>query len=326
MITNTLQCIFEKNTSTYAHIILRFAYFFAYLLGPALLIIMCLYFATFVSGKVGFSKSLNLALIFSHKKSLNKKEIIFFSSYAIFPALAVWVQIMIPGLGIINYSTTLVMLMCYVSIQQDYERNLKQKELELTNAKIDVMISQIRPHFLYNSLTAIAMLCRKAPIKAEKAIIDFSSYLRGNMDSLNENKIIPFEKELKHVEVYLNLEKMRFGDDLHIAYDIKASGFYLPAITVQPIVENAVKYGVGKREEGGSVNILTKETDTKYVITVLDDGIGFDTNASLHDGRSHIGINSVRQRLKTQCDGNLIIESRIGEGTTVTIEIPKNSL
>ncbi len=203
-------------------------------------------------------------------------------------------------------------------------QKLENQERELIDARISIMLSQIRPHFLYNTLTSIAMLCKKDSLKAEEAILDFSRYLRVNMDSLTETKMISFEKELNHVEVYLKLEKMRYQEDLTVIYNIKVNSFLLPAITVQPIVENAVRYGVGKKEDGGTITISTEENNNEYLIIISDDGAGFDQNMLLTDERSHIGINSVKQRLLTQCGGSLSIKSEIDVGTTVTISIPKN--
>ncbi len=202
-------------------------------------------------------------------------------------------------------------------------QTVENQKRELTETRISIMLSQIQPHFLYNVLASIAALCKTAPLQAEKTILDFAEFLRGNMDGLTENKLMLFEKELNHVEVYLNLEKMRFGDKLMIVYDIQAVEFCLPALSLQPIVENAVKYGVGQKDGGGTVTIQSRETEEKYLILVSDDGIGFDPNVTPEDGRSHVGIKSVSQRLKAQCGGNLLVSSEIGRGTTVTIEIPK---
>ena len=188
------------------------------------------------------------------------------------------------------------------------------------------MVSQIQPHFLYNALTSIAQLCEKNPSKAKKATIDFSDYLRRNMNSLKEQSPVSFESELKHLETYLSLEKMRFGDDLNIEYDIQTTDFLIPSLTVQPLVENAVKHGVGMKEDGGTVTIATREYDNRFEVIVSDDGVGFDTEKKPDDGRTHIGMENVRNRLKTMCNAVLNIKSKIGVGTTATITIPKEDI
>ena len=101
---------------------------------------------------------------------------------------------------------------------------------------------------------------------------------------------MPFERELDHLEKYLYIEKLRFADKLNIAYDIQCTDFELPLLSIQPLVENAVKHGVGMKEDGGTVTIATRETDKAYEVIISDDGVGFDTEAKKNDGRSHIGM------------------------------------
>ena len=146
------------------------------------------------------------------------------------------------------------------------------------------------------------------------------------MNSLKEQAPVPFESELRHLETYLSLEKMRFGDELNIEYDIEATDFLIPSLTVQPLVENAVKHGVGMKEDGGTVTIATKEFDDRYEVIVSDDGVGFDTAKKPNDGRTHIGMENVRNRLKTMCNAVLNIESTVGKGTVATITIPKEEI
>ena len=146
------------------------------------------------------------------------------------------------------------------------------------------------------------------------------------MNSLKEQAPVPFESELRHLETYLSLEKMRFGDELNIEYDIEATDFLIPSLTVQPLVENAVKHGVGMKEDGGTVTIATKEFNDRYEVIVSDDGVGFDTAKKPNDGRTHIGMENVRNRLKTMCNAVLNIESTVGKGTVATITIPKEEI
>lgn len=201
----------------------------------------------------------------------------------------------------------------------------KKKELEaqLAQNRISIMLSQIQPHFLYNTLTVIYNLCEKDPEQAQYATAEFSDYLRGNLDSLNKKVPVPFESELGHVKLYLELEQMRFGDELKVVYDIQTMDFMIPALTIQPIIENAVKHGVGKKEDGGTVTISTKELEKDYVIQIMDDGVGFDVNKQSDDNRSHIGIENVKSRLCSMSKASLEISSVIGQGTVAVIRIPK---
>ena len=199
----------------------------------------------------------------------------------------------------------------------------QQVQKELYEAKVQVMVSQIRPHFMYNALSSIAMLCKIKPETAYEATINFSDYLRGNMDSLKQTAPVPFRKELEHLEKYLYIEKLRFGKKLNIEYDIQADSFEIPLLSVQPLVENAVKHGVGMKEDGGTVTISTRETDENYEVIVSDDGVGFDTSEVKNDGRSHVGMENTKRRLKDMCNADVVITSVIGEGTTARIIIPK---
>ena len=199
----------------------------------------------------------------------------------------------------------------------------QQVQKELYEAKVQVMVSQIRPHFMYNALSSIAMLCKIKPDTAYEATINFSDYLRGNMDSLKQTAPVSFRKELEHLEKYLYIEKLRFGKKLNIEYDIQADSFEIPLLSVQPLVENAVKHGVGMKEDGGTVTISTRETDENFEIIVSDDGVGFDTSEVKNDGRSHVGMENTKRRLKDMCNADVVITSVIGEGTTARIIIPK---
>ena len=191
----------------------------------------------------------------------------------------------------------------------------------------NIMMTQIQPHFLYNSLTVIQELCRSDPAQAEAATVQFANYLRGNMDALQTNTPIPFGQELEHTREYLALEQMRFEDKLTVRYDIQCADFALPILTLQPIVENAVRHGVRGNTDGrGEVVISTREQPDRYEITVSDNGPGFDPKAQGADqDHSHVGIQNVRQRLSQMCGGTLTLESAPGEGTRVTIALPKEA-
>jgi sensor histidine kinase YesM len=197
-------------------------------------------------------------------------------------------------------------------------------ERKLNESRISILLSQIQPHFLYNALAVISRLCDKDPAKAKKATINFSNYLRANMNLLESAEPIPFQNELNHTISFLNLENAMYGEALNVIYDIQAQYFRLPALTVQPIVENAIRHGIGKKEGGGTVTVSTKETEDNYLVIITDDGVGFDSAKIPNDEQQHIGINNVRLRLSAQCGGTLEIESKPGMGTTATIIIPRN--
>ncbi len=194
----------------------------------------------------------------------------------------------------------------------------------INDLNTSIMLSQIQPHFLYNSLVVIRQLCREDPKRAEETIVEFAQYLRGNLDSLTLKHPISFEQELGHTQTYLAIEQKRFGCKLKVIYNIQFKDFSLPALTLQPVVENAVRHGVTHKEHGGTVTITVDEADGNAVITVVDDGVGFDPMQTVQsDGRSHIGLENVRSRLAAFCGGKLEIHSKSGVGTSVVITIPK---
>ena len=226
----------------------------------------------------------------------------------------------------INYLTIAVVIDCVINYIWLHLKFVREHEQALqAEQRIQIMMTQIKPHFLYNSLTVIQELCRSDPAQAEAATVQFANYLRGNMDALQTNSPIPFGQELEHTRQYLALEEMRFEDKLTVRYDIQCESFVLPNLTLQPIVENAVRHGVRGNADGrGEVVIATRETPDRYEITVKDNGPGFDPEKQPKDqGSSHVGIQNVRQRLAQMCGGELKIESIPGAGTCVTIALPK---
>lgn len=268
-----------------------------------------------------FIYTINVAMILRYRRFMQKKDVSFLLSYVAVLLISEAVQMMNYGIALMNTGTTLVLLLVFINIQLERELVISRQEAELAASRIDIMLSQIQPHFLYNTLTTIRQLCEADPMAAKEAIRDFSHFLRANMSSLTNKSPIPFAQELTHVKHYLNLEKQRFQERLNVVYDIRTENFAIPPLTLQPIVENAVRHGIMMREEGGTVVICTSETEFSYIVTIHDDGIGFNTEAPLSGDRSHMGIANVQNRLQTMCGGTLKIESIPGTGTTVTFTI-----
>lgn len=194
-------------------------------------------------------------------------------------------------------------------------------EAELKESRVAIMLSQIQPHFIYNTLGTIERMCLKNPEKAFELVRNFSLYLRGNFSELDSVTPIRFAEELKHVEYYVNIEKVRFPD-MNIEYDVETTDFVLPALSVQPLVENAIKHGLMRLETGGTVLVRSYETDTHFCVEVKDDGVGFDTKLPIEE-KTHVGLRNIRGRLKAMVNGELIIESQINTGTRAVILIPK---
>ena len=185
------------------------------------------------------------------------------------------------------------------------------------------MLSQIQPHFLFNALSATVSLCHTDPEEAAEAITEFSRYLRGNIDAVGKEGTIPFSDELKHIKAYMKIEKRRMQDMLSVEYNIGVKDFAIPPLSVQPLMENAVKHGISENGKPGTVKLTTYEDENNYYISVEDDGAGFDVMEVNDSSRNHVGIQNVRLRVEKMCNGRLDIVSSIGNGTHSKITIPK---
>ena len=265
----------------------------------------------------------NAALIVWAFPRLNAVERWSFASYIVLPAVADVFQVFSFGVAVLNAAVSFALVILFIGIQSERKALLARREQELTQAQADLMLSQIQPHFLYNTLTAIRQLCLRDPAEAARTVADFSAFLRENMASLSSRAPIPFERELAHARTYLALEGKRFGKRLRVEYDIRATDFALPPLSLQVIVENAVRHGVTCREEGGTVRVSAVEEPDAFAVTVEDDGVGFDASAAPADGKLHVGVANVRSRVEALCGGTLTVESVPGVGTWATIRVPK---
>ena len=202
----------------------------------------------------------------------------------------------------------------HMQFVREHEEDLKARQ------RIQIMMSQIRPHFLYNSLSAIQVLCHSDPEKAAEVTNQFSLYLRENLDFMEQPGLIPFWKELDHTKTYVKIEETRFPN-IRVEYGINDAAFSVPPLSLQPMVENAIRHGVRIRQEG-IVQVLTQRKEDMHEIIVRDNGTGFDPEGIWEKKSDHIGLRNVKERIESMCGGTLTIDSRIGEGTTITIRIP----
>ena len=273
--------------------------------------------------------AMTLVLAFRYHDVIGWRNTWIWVLYGLIPVLSIPAQVLWAVTPVcIATTVSLVLVYTLIHVEQaereaNIEKELAQKELALSESNNSLVLSQIQPHFLYNALTSIYRLCDVKPEAAKEAVSNFSKYLRGNLDSIKQTKMISFADELKHLQAYLSLEKIRYDDDLDIKYDIKTTEFFIPPLTVQPLVENAVNHGISDLPVGGLVTISTEEKRDYYEIRVSDNGVGFDPETVPEDGRSHLGIMNVRSRLNIMCHGTLDIKSAPGDGTVAIIQIPK---
>lgn len=226
-----------------------------------------------------------------------------------------------PALRVVSYLTIAAVsatLFYYIWLHLRFVR--EHEQALMAEQRIQIMMSQIQPHFLYNTLSTIQALCRIDPQKAFEITERFGTYLRQNIDSLNQPSMIPINKELEHTRIYSEIESVRFPH-ITVEYDTPETDFSVPALTVQPLVENAIRHGVRICEKG-IVKVCTIKADGGYDIVVEDNGKGFEPSLVEEVDSTHIGLRNVRERIRKMCGGSLDIESEENIGTKITIHIP----
>ncbi len=249
-------------------------------------------------------------------REISIRDCIFYLFYAVFPTIGVVFDYLVHGWSLTYVGLVIGTLIIYTNIYLQKRRLIQEQRAAL-------MMSQINPHFMYNTLTTIASLCEIDPKQAKALTIEFSTFLRQNLNTLTSSELVPFEQELRHIGCYLKIEKARFNERVNVVYDIKAKNFSVPSLSLQPLVENAVKHGITKKAKGGTVRITTYQTEKYYVVEIKDDGVGFDVEVLSSSGSEHVGINNVRNRLKDMCSGSVEIKSMVGVGTRIIVKIPQ---
>lgn len=221
----------------------------------------------------------------------------------------------------VSFLTVAMSISCvfyYIWLHLRFVRD--HEEAMQAEQRIQLMMSQIQPHFLYNTLSTIQALCSKDPDQAGKTVEMFANYLRQNLSAIGQTDLIPFNKELEHTRIYTEIEKLMYPS-LNLEYDIQDTNFLMPALTLQPLVENAIRHGIrGKKD--GVVRISTRRVGEFHEIEIRDNGKGFDMKAAPTGKGTHIGMKNVKERLEKMCDGVMDIASEPGKGTDIVITIP----
>lgn len=266
-------------------------------------------------------------IMFQFGKTLPFSKKIAMTFFILIPFIFSFLRLFNPVISVqLGLSVSVVLIFNYVHLENE-QLLIKQQE-KIIEDKIALSFSQIQPHFIFNTLNSIYILCDKDSKLVKKSIEDFSSYLRTNLLFSQNVELIPFSDEIENLNHYINLEKIRFQDDLYVAYDFQETAFKIPPLTLQPLVENAIKHGILKQKGGGVISIATCKTDDCYKIKLTDDGVGFDVsildkiNSDNSVQKNHIGIKNVKERLWLMCKGEMEIKSIIGKGTSVFIQIP----
>lgn len=208
---------------------------------------------------------------------------------------------------------------------------LDASRTQLAEAELRSLRAQISPHFIYNALTAIASFVLTDPARARELVLEFADFTRYSFRRQGEFTTVA--DELGSIHSYLELERARFGDRLRVTLQIapETLATVIPFLSVQPLVENAVRHGLEPGEGGGEIRIASRDDGTHTEITVEDDGVGMDPGA-LHatltagDDGVHVGLRNVDTRLRQLygADGALVVETNTGAGTLVRMRVPKS--
>ena len=208
--------------------------------------------------------------------------------------------------------------------------DLAVSRADLARAEVRALRAQISPHFIYNALTTIAAFVRSDPDRARELLLEFADFTRYSFRQAGE--FTTLADEMGNIEKYLTLERARFGERLQIRWRVapEVLGVVVPFLSIQPLVENAVRHGLAGRPAGGTVAVTAEDAGPDCVISVEDDGIGMDPadvgRAAVDDpSGSHVGLVNVDDRLRAAFgeDYGLIVETAQGAGTKVIVRLPK---
>ena len=207
------------------------------------------------------------------------------------------------------------------------EKELQDLENELKMSRIRNSTSQMQPHFLYNALGSIQEILLDDPKYASELLSDFAIHLRSCIRAMGSDAPLPFGQELSNIKAYVRIEQMRFGKKLNVVYDTPVTDFRIVPLSVQPLVENAIRHGIYERgPAGGTVTVRSRETETEWIVEVEDDGVGFDVDelgTAAWKNRDSTGIENISFRLERVMNASVDIKSARGVGTKVAIRLPK---
>ena len=263
--------------------------------------------------------ALNLFEIVRRRKPLGRRYFIAFLVYLLPLLVAMAAQAFVDVFLLIVISVSISALSMFGIILSDQVQQHIRQQQEIADQRASIAVLQMRPHFIYNTMTSIYYLCEQDPEKAQQVTLDFTTYLRKNFNAISGKDPIPFAEELEHTRAYLAVVKAQFEDNLLVEFDTPHTAFRLPPLTLQPLVENAVKYGLDvDASEPLRVDVKTEKTKEGSVITIADSGPGFSKD---DNGEPHIALSNITERLSA-IGGTLSISPGENGGTLIRIFIP----
>ena len=262
---------------------------------------------------------LNTTGLFFRIKKLPKKYFIALLIYLLYMTTVLLIHMFYEVEIAVVFGITLFALVSFALILSDnMDYNIRQ-ERQIAHQRASIMVLQMRPHFIYNTMTTIYYLCKLDADKAQQVTMDFTEYLRKNFTAIASEDTIPFADELKHTQAYLAVEQAQHEGRLFVNFDTPHTHFHVPPLTLQPLVENAVKHGMDPTGDPLHIEVKTRHTNSGSEIIVENDGPGF---IPANDNEPHIALNNIRRRLEMMCKGTLTITPREGGGTSVKVTIP----
>ncbi len=274
---------------------------------------------------IGFTGILTtLAVAFVYSKYMLTIERAAVISFLTLPLIGIIIKLFYPDTPFVTLSIVVSVIILFISYEASYVQFLVEKEKKLSQEKLKIVNRQMKPHFIFNTLTLIRFQCLTSPKEAAETVTEFSNYLRGITDYLTEEDCISVEAELDIVKNYLRIQSKRFGDGITMEYDIQSTDFDVPPFSIQTLVENAVHHGFKSGQiDNGRIRISTKKDGNRRIVTIEDNGAGFDIKEMQKKEKNSVGITNTRNRVEIMCNGELKIESEIGKGTRATIVIPE---
>ena len=262
---------------------------------------------------------LNLVAVIRRRKSFSGKTYLALLSCLLPLLVTMLVHTIIINYLLLAIGLTLFTLSMFGIILFDQIEQYLRQQREIAHQRSSIMVLQMRPHFIYNTMTSIYYLCDLDSKKAQQVTMDFTTYLRKNFTAIASDEPVPFTEELEHTRAYLAVEQAQFEESLSVDYDTPHTQFHIPPLTLQPIVENSIKHGMDPDSEPLRITIQTRDTVLGSEILVTDNGTGF---GSADDNEPHIALENIRQRLRMMCGGTLEIGPRQGGGTVVRVFVP----
>lgn len=265
-----------------------------------------------------------LGIIIFHYKDKQWKDIVFHVFWLSAVVLAVVADSVWNKRQWVDYLTISMVCVTVFSYLWFHNRFVKEYEADIIEKqRMRLVLSQVQPHFIYNTLSSIRNI-EGNPDETKRAITEFANYIRGSLAALDGKERVPFSQEISFVKDYVALQQRRFPDHFVVKYDIQDEDFSIPPLTVQILVENAIKHGILVRYDPGTITIHSHSDAENHIVYVGDDGVGFDTETLEKNDR--VGLRAVRNRLEYFLGGTVTVESEIGQGTTVTLTIPRTQL